>query len=102
MKVTLTAFNAPNLPLATACCPHGAVACQGDRGHGSLRAVSPGKPGGHRLEHRPASLKLWHWRSTPLTRPSRTVAGVTGAGRRRRRPSRRGNASFGVTRTTAD
>ncbi|MFC5102882.1 hypothetical protein [Kibdelosporangium philippinense] len=63
MKVTLTALNAPILPLAMAYRPHGAVARQGDRGHGSLRGVSPKKPAGHRPEHRfsnarSASLKL--------------------------------------------
>ncbi|MFC5104809.1 hypothetical protein [Kibdelosporangium philippinense] len=42
MKVTLTALNAPNLPLATACRPHGAAARQRDRAPGGLRAVSPG------------------------------------------------------------
>ncbi|MCE7003679.1 hypothetical protein LWC34_12700 [Kibdelosporangium philippinense] len=39
MKVTLTALNAPNLPLATAYRPHRAVARQRDRGHDSLRTV---------------------------------------------------------------
>ncbi|MFC5102945.1 hypothetical protein [Kibdelosporangium philippinense] len=52
MKVTLTALNAPNLPLAQAYRPHGAAGHQGDRGHDGLRAVSPGKRAGHRPEHR--------------------------------------------------
>ncbi|MFC5104550.1 hypothetical protein [Kibdelosporangium philippinense] len=63
MKVTLTALNAPNLPLAPACRPHGAAARRRDRGHGGLRAVSPGERAGHLPEHRSgnarsASLKI--------------------------------------------
>ncbi|MFC5103825.1 hypothetical protein [Kibdelosporangium philippinense] len=55
MKVTLTAFNATNLPLATACRPPGAVARRRDRDHDSFRTVPPRKPTGHRPEHRPAT-----------------------------------------------
>ncbi|MFC5100417.1 hypothetical protein [Kibdelosporangium philippinense] len=57
VKSLTLASNAPNLPLATAYRPHGAAARQRDRGHGSLRAGSPGKPAGHRPEHRSSNVR---------------------------------------------
>ncbi|MFC5107309.1 hypothetical protein [Kibdelosporangium philippinense] len=82
MKVTLTALNATNLPLAPAYRPHGAVARQRDRGHDRLphwvTQETYRSPTRTPVQQRPISKPdSWHWRSTPLTRPSRTVATAT-------------------------